>query len=188
MARLPPKRRLFVQEYLKDLNAKQAAKRAGYKHPHVEGARLLAFASVQNAVEAAFAKRMERMEITAEKVLQEIARLAFSDVRKVVEGDGTLKDVSTLDDDTAAAIAGIEVVEEFAGRGAEREKIGYTKKVKLWDKTASLTLLAKHLRLIVEHQKVEVTTPEMSDADRLARIAVLQAQIAAMQAKPGGEA
>jgi hypothetical protein len=58
-----------------------------------------------------------------------------------------MKDPREWDDATAAAVASIEIVEEFSGTGADRKLVGHTKKVKLWDKNAALEKALKHLGL-----------------------------------------
>ena len=70
--KLTPKQRLFVAEYLIDLNATQAAIRAGYskKTAGSQGERLLKNVEIMNAVQLAMAKRAEKVEINAEWVLQ----------------------------------------------------------------------------------------------------------------------
>lgn len=79
MKKLAPRQEMFVREYLIDLNATQAAVRAGYskKTAMVQGCRLLRNAHVQEAIAKAKAARADRLEITADRVLQEIALLAF---------------------------------------------------------------------------------------------------------------
>lgn len=181
---LTPKQERFVAEYLIDLNATGAARRAGYseKTANEQGSRLLANASVAAAIEAARAKQAAKLEITAERVLRELARIGFSDPRKLYRDDGSLKPITELDDDTAATIAQVEVLEEFAGRGDEREQIGWTKKLKHWDKVAALDKLGKHLKLFTE--KHEHSGPDggpipigyrLTDAERLAAIKRLEA-------------
>jgi phage terminase small subunit len=59
--------------------------------------------------------------------------------------------VSLLDDETAAAIASIEVREEFEGHGEGRRLVGYTKKIRFWDKTAAISMAMKHLGLFERH-------------------------------------
>ena len=89
-------------------------------------------------------------EVSVERVLQELSRLAFHDLRKLYNEDGSLKPPKEWDDDTAAAVAGLEIFEEFSGQGKEREKIGETKKVKVWDKKGALELLGKTLKMFAE--------------------------------------
>jgi phage terminase small subunit len=75
--------------------------------------------------------------------LQERARLAFFDVRKLLDATGAPKAIQDLDDDTAAAIAGLDVV----NIGSDDKRVGEVLKIKLADKNASLTALEKHLGL-----------------------------------------
>ena len=147
--KLTPKQKRFVDEYLIDLNATQAAIRAGYspKTANEQGARLLANVSIAQTIQKAMQDREQRTEITQDRVLQEYARLAFYDPRKLFQPDGTPKPIEALDDDTAAALAGLEVREEFEGAGENRAFVGYTKKYKLANKLGALDSLAKHLGL-----------------------------------------
>ena len=148
--KLTPKQKAFVSEYLIDLNATQAAIRAGYspKTANEQGARLLANVSIAQTIQKAMQDREQRTEITQDRVLQEYARLAFYDPRKLFQPDGTPKPIEALDDDTAAALAGLEVREEFEGAGENRAFVGYTKKYKLANKLGALDSLAKHLGML----------------------------------------
>lgn len=148
--KLTPKQKRFVDEYLIDLNATQAAIRAGYspKTANEQGARLLANVSIAQTLQKAMQDREQRTEITQDRVLQEYARLAFYDPRKLFQPDGTPKPIEALDDDTAAALAGLEVREEFEGAGENRTFVGYTKKYKLANKLGALDSLAKHLGML----------------------------------------
>lgn len=93
MSDLTAKQALFVREYLIDLNATQAAIRAGYskKTATVQGARLLTNANVKAAVAEASEKRADKLDLNAERVLQAIAEVAFGDIRKMFDDNGALK-------------------------------------------------------------------------------------------------
>ena len=148
---LTPKQRRFVQEYLIDLNATQAAIRAGYSEKTAKsiGQENLTKPAIKAAVDEAQKTTAERLGITAERVLTEYSRLAFLDIRKAFDADGNLIPIHQLDDDTAAAIAGIDIVENQAGASIGPDGIqvvdSYTKKFKLADKKAALDSLAKHI-------------------------------------------
>jgi phage terminase small subunit len=95
------------------------------------------------------------LEISADRVLNEIAKLAFMDPRKFFNADGSPKEITELDDDTAASLAGMEVEEVYEGRGQDRKFVGHVKKFKLADKGINLERLGKHLKLFtdkVEHE------------------------------------
>ena len=99
------------------------------------------------------AKHLKTHEVTIERVKQEYARLAFLDIRKAFDENGNLKLVHELDDDTAAAIAGLDVEELWGGRGEDRENIGRLRKIKLSDKRGALDSLATHLGMFVERHE-----------------------------------
>lgn len=81
---------------------------------------------------------------SAQQVLLEASRIALFDPRKLFREDGSPKPISELDDDTAAALAGLDVHEEYANRGDERVFVGYTKKYKVADKNSALEKLFRH--------------------------------------------
>lgn len=159
--KLTAKQERFVAEYLIDLNATQAAIRSGYsaKTAEVQGSRLLSIAKVAAQVAAAQQKRGADTNITAARVLQEIARLAFFDPRRLLNEDGTPKPMNELDDDTAAAIAGMDVQEIKFGSG-EDSPVAVVKKYKIADKNAALEKLSKHLGLykLDNSQKTDALT------------------------------
>ena len=144
--KLAPMQSVFVQEYLIDLNATQAAIRAGYsKKPAAQqGFQLLQKPSVRAAIAERQREREQRTAVTADRVLLEAARLALFDPRKLFNDDGSPKGITELDDDTAAAVAGIEVVEQFEGSGKDRVFVGYLKKYRIADKNSALEKLFRH--------------------------------------------
>lgn len=160
---LTARQRLFISEYLIDRNGTQAALRAGFavKGASVQATRLLANVRVAAEIAKRTEKYEEKTGITAERVLAEIAKVAFSDTRRLYNDDGALKQPHEWDDETAGFVAGVEVTEEFEGRGDERELIGYTRKVKQWDKLAGLDKLAKHLGLFEKDNSQKVPNLQM---------------------------
>lgn len=145
----------FVQEYLIDLNATQAAIRSGYseKTAYSQGQRLLKNVEIASAIKEAMDLRANSVQITAERVLLEVARLAMYDPRKFFNASGELLGIHDLDDDTAAALAGMDVMELPEG-------LGSVKKIKLVDKGPNLERLMKHLGLYERdnEQKVDPLT------------------------------
>lgn len=156
---LTPKQAAFCAEYLVDLNATAAAKRAGYSE---RTARVIAQANLEHPacraeIQRLMDERAQRTQVTADTVIRELARIAFSDLRKLFDERGGLLPVSQWPDELAGAIAVVETDELFEGFGENRVQTGYTRKVKAWDKPKALELLGKHLRLWVERQ--ELTGP-----------------------------
>jgi phage terminase small subunit len=156
MKELTAKQRLFVAEYMVDLNATQAALRAGYskKTARQTGQENLSKPVISEAIAKATAERFQKLEITAAKVLQELARLGFFDPRKLFNADGSPKPLHELDDDTASAVAGFEVVELFEGTGDQKKSIGLMKKFRLADKGQNLERLGRHLKLFTDRLEV----------------------------------
>ena len=151
---LSAKQLRFVDEYLIDLNATQAAKRAGYSErtANEQGARLLAKVSIQNEVEKRMSDREQRTEITQDRVLQELAKIAFGDPRRVMTwgADGvTLKESSELSDDDAALVASVSETETQHGGSL---------KLKTNDKLKALELVGKHLGMFKDVVEVNETS------------------------------
>lgn len=146
---LKDKHLAFVENYCETFEAKAAAMAAGFSERSAceIGYGLLRKPHVQEAIKARQRMMAHRSGITRDRVIQECARLAFSDIRKLFREDGTLIPPGELCDDIAPAVASVEVYEEYIGQGAERTLAGYTKKVKLWDKNSSLEKLLKYLGL-----------------------------------------
>ena len=138
--RLTDKQERFVTEYLVDLNATAAARRAGYKDPN-KGRQLVAKSNVSEAIQEAKAKRAARTEITQDRVLLELARIGFFDPRKLFDGEGNPKHIDELDADTAAAISQLDVDKTVDEDGT----VTYTKKYRFADKLRALELTGKHL-------------------------------------------
>ena len=154
---LTRRQELFVLEFMVDNIATQAAIRAGYgaKWAGSNADKLLKNPKVRARIDAAIKERYSRLDITVERITAELARGGFFDIRKLYRpGTNILKPISELDDDTAAAISSVEVLEEFSGNGADRHLVGYTKKIKLVDKKGCLELLGKTLKMFVERKEL----------------------------------
>lgn len=138
LAPLTARQQRFVDEYLTDLNATQAAIRAGYsaKTATVIASENLCKPNIAAAIQSAREKTAAKLEVTRERVLAEYAKLAFVDPRAFYNTDGSLKNVPDLDDDTAAALVGLEVDE--IKLDADGPVIGHTRKIKWSDKKAAL--------------------------------------------------
>lgn len=139
---LTPKQARFVDEYMLDLNATQAAIRASYspKTAYSIGSELLTKPEIAAAIKARQAELAEATGITAERILKELARIGFGDARRVMRWgpDGVKLTASEgLNDEAAAIVAGVK---EQSGKVDSLE-------VKLHDKVGALKLLGDHLGL-----------------------------------------
>jgi len=154
-----------VNEYLLDLNQTQAAIRAGYssKSAPVNAYKLSTIPAVQQAIASRLAERQQRLEISQDRVLLEIARLALNDPRQAFDQRGALLPIHDWPDDLAAAVSSIKINEI---KDADGNVVGETKEIKFWDKGKQLDLAARHLGML--HDKLEISTP-VSQLIRAAR-------------------
>ena len=112
---LNDKQRAFCREYIIDHNATQSALRAGYSErtAYSQGQRLLKNVEIQAEIERYSKKAIKRNDITVDRILQEMARIGFSDIRKVANwgttGEPSVTPSDDLDDDTAAAITSVKI-------------------------------------------------------------------------------
>jgi phage terminase small subunit len=160
----------FVEEYLVDLNATQAAARAGYskKTARVQGSRLLLNAAIAAAISTATAARSERVEVKADEILRELMRAAFLDPADLVDDEGKLLALKKMRPEVRRAIGTLEVTTT----GSEESGTAQLTKVKPWDKLKALELLGKHLKLFtdrVEHSgavSIAVVDPYATEKPR----------------------
>ena len=164
------KQKAFTIEYVIDYNATQAAIRAGYseRSAYSQAYDLLRKPEIMEAIKKLEDEAAARAAVTKDMVLKELARVAFVDPRKLFDEDGRPKDITNLDKDTAAALASVEIFEEFDYNGESRELVGYTKKYKWADKLRALEMLGKHLGMFTD--KVHVDGSLDTGSDKLASI------------------
>jgi len=151
--RLTNRQTRFVHEYLIDLNAAAAATRAGYSPAQVgTAARIMRPAHVRAAIDARIAERNKTMDITAERVIQQLGRVAFGDVREMFDIDGAVKAICDLSDDSAVMVAGFDIEQSDKGDDAKHQV--RLNKVRLSDRLKALELLMRHKGMfkdVVQH-------------------------------------
>ena len=148
---LTAKQEAFAVAVAKGSNASDAyravysAGRMTAKSINEEASHLLANPKVASRVAELRAPAMKAARLEIEETLRQLAYVLRSDARRLFRPDGSLIPVHELDAETAAAIASVEVREEFEGQGENRRLVGYTRKVKFWDKNAALEKAMRHL-------------------------------------------
>lgn len=134
----------------------RAYKSSSYDCAKTEANRLFTKPYIKRRIEELRAERSKRLEISADKVLTEMAKLSFYDPRAFFDADGRLKPIDEIDPDQAAVLAGIDVTTKIVGE--EKDGIVMLTKIKLPDKGANLERLAKHLGLF-ERDNRQKTDP-----------------------------
>ena len=153
--KLTERQRAFVAEYICDLNATQAAIRAGYnqKTARQTGAENLSKPVIQAEIIAVMAVREKRTGITADRVIAELAAIAFADTTHAVEiknGKVVVKDTAGLSLDTRRAIAEIKQTMSLNGGSLS---------IKFHDKKGALELLGRHLGIFNDPEAVDIPAP-----------------------------
>ena len=151
MAKLTEKQKRFVEEYLIDLNATQAAIRAGYsvKTANEQGAQNLAKLSIKEEISKAMAERSKRTGINQDRVIMELAKIAFINANDLIDpSDASVRSNASKDD--LACIQSVKVKQSFSDKGDITER-----EVKLNDKMKALELLGKHLGMWKDKVELE---------------------------------
>lgn len=138
-----PKQKKFCEEYVVDLNAKQAAIRAGYSPKTAEqhASRLLRNVKVKKYIAELQEKLRIETNLTAKEVIEELRKVGFSNVQDFIDTDNAIQDISKVEKQKAAAVSGIETSESTSKDGTVTV---YTK-FKLYNKVDALEKLGKHL-------------------------------------------
>lgn len=153
------KQRNYVVERLTD--AKKSKKDAALAAGFAESTALNAKQKIEDraAVKELFEAALERQALSADRVLEELRRLAFLDIRELFDEKGNLKSPQQLAGGVGSCIASLEVVKRnlIAGDG----EVDQIHKVRVWDKVEALKTLAKHFKLLVERVEVDVKDSEL---------------------------
>jgi phage terminase small subunit len=184
--KLSKKELLFIKAYLADPNATQAAIAAGYSEKSARsiGSENLTKPHIKEALELGFKKITEGFDVAAERVIQELARIAFVNMKDLADWNESgvrFKSSDDIGEDAAAAI--VEVSETVTQHGG-------TLRIRQHDKVRALELLGKYKKLFadrIEHSGKDggpIETKNLSDVPD----GVLEAKIQALLAKRGGNA
>ncbi len=190
----------FAAEYIVDLNATQAAIRAGYsaKTAEAQGSRLLRNVKVAEAIAKAKAKRETRTEITQDRVLEELALLAFSDLSHYqvdVKGNVTL--APGAPPGAMRAVQSIKREISSIGTGEDADGDGpivmAKVEIKLWDKPGPLKLAGRHVGLFPDRIEVSgkdggpIKTMEVSKEEALEALRAVLPKAPAANKEPAAE-
>lgn len=155
---LTPKQALFVAEYRKDLNATQAAIRAGYS-PASAGRNadaLMKKHEIAKVLAQQTQTTLAKVKVSAERAIEEAAALAFSDLGAYYNEAGEVRPMSEWTPEMRAAVQSLETLDRDITPG-ERGPAAKVHRLKLWDKPKNLEMLFKHLNLLTERVDINLT-------------------------------
>ena len=110
---------------------------------------------VEEYIQERMKDREKRTEITQDMVLKELAKVGFFDIRRLFDDSGKPLDITGLDNETAACIVGLEVMDIYEGTGDDKEFVGYIKKYKLSDKLKALEMIGRHLGMFKDKMDIQ---------------------------------
>lgn len=160
-----PLRTAFCEQYIADQipNATDAMRRAGCKGKSAKelAYKLMQHPKIRARIQELMDARSARLALTADRTMAEIGRVAHADIIDLYDTNGAMKPVRDIPQDLRRAIAAIEVDELFEWRGEGKERtqvlIGYTRKVKFWNKPDALQLEGRHLKLFTDKVEHDLT-------------------------------
>jgi phage terminase small subunit len=171
-----PRHELYCRGVVEGKSSDQAYEDAGFKPGRNNAARLRANESIQARIKELQNRSLKRHDVTVDRIIEEYAKIAFSDIRKIYDEHGKLKQPCELPDDIAGALASFEV------NTVQKDQVSveHVAKVKLLDKRSALADLGKHFNMFTEDVtiKAEVVQNTVSDLELARRLAFLIAKAA----------
>lgn len=164
-------RQRFVEEYMVDFNGAAAGLRAGANDSRA-GSRMLFIPEVRAAIAARMRELRHTTNVTQERIVAQMARIAFGDIRELYDEEGNLRPLHELSEDQVAMIEGIDVLE---GKAEDGNKLLQTKRIKLAPKLQYLMQLGKFKGLFNDKIEVEakIETKDVTPNDVARRLAFM---------------
>lgn len=154
----------FCHEFIKDLNATQAYLRSynttNENTAKANGSKLLTKTNIQRKITELNKQKLQASKVDAQVILKELLALATSDITEVLDDDGVVRPKREWPSHFKKSISQIQIDEIYLNN----QKIGYAKKIKMWDKPKALELLGRHLKLftdVLEHKVTELSDDEI---------------------------
>lgn len=153
MGVLTEKQELFVLEYLIDLNATQAAIRAGYsaRSARNQANRLMTNDDIQEAIKKANSERLERIKVDSDHVLQRLIEIDSLDISDIFNDNGTVKPFSQWPKSWLRSVSNVDITEKLDEEGSSIIK----KQIRRPDPLKAIELLGKHVAIQAFKDKVE---------------------------------
>ena len=171
-------RQRFVEEYMVDFNVSNAALRAGVNA--VTGRKWMKVPEVHLAISARMREIRHRTDVTQDRIVAQMARVAFGDIRNLFDANGNLKPIHELSEDESAMIEALDVVEGKTDKG---NVLLQTKKIKLASKLAYLERLGRYRGLFNDKIEIDarVESKDVSENDFARRLAFVLLQASRRQ-------
>ena len=173
---LTDKQKMFCREYLVDLNATQAAIRAGYSQKTARSIAQenLTKPDIGEYIQQLMKERSDRTNVTADKVIQEIAKMAFFNMQDVLDENGAMKSLEEWEREDLAAVQ--EIVEDVVKTEDDGSQV-LKRKIKLSDKKSNLEMLGKHLKIFTNQIDHNHSFQNMTDEELDSRIRQAEQQL-----------
>ncbi|HAE77919.1 terminase small subunit [Morganella morganii] len=154
---LTDKQEMFCREYLIDLNATQAAIRAGYseKTANRTASENLSKPDIQIRISELMKERSDRLQIDADYVLNRLVEIDQMDVLDILHDDGGIKPIYEWPKVWRTSLSGMDLAEMFESKDGERDLVGILKKIKWPDKVKNLELLGKHISVQAFREQIK---------------------------------
>lgn len=154
--KLTDQEKIFCRKFVTHFNQSKAYVEAKYSKTgaNANASRLIARDSIRNEIDRLLKRTTDKLDLTAERVLKEIEKLAFSNIKNLYDKDGKIIPVHKMPDNISVAIQ--EVVEDNIGKATVRRKY------KLSDKKANLEMLGRYFNLFTDSLKVDVDLEAIS--------------------------
>lgn len=157
------KQQRFCHEYMVDMNGTQAAIRAGYKETsaRVTGSELLALPAIREYINRLQVELSEKTGITAERVLNELAKIGFANVKDYLESGNSIAEISAMDPDKTAAVSMVKKTTTTTKDGLETETVQIT----MHSKVGALERLGQHLGIFAMPKETVKTVFDIKMTD-----------------------
>lgn len=160
--KLSERQKVFCAEYILDFNPTRAYLAAGFTgaNPASKAYRILEKPQVQKEIKLQLKRRQEERKMTADRVIEELSKVALADIREIFDDDGNIINPKLMNDTLAASIASIELYKEGTTGTKNKGQAHYPRSVKSlrkWDKMKALELLGRYLGL--DKVKYELSGP-----------------------------
>lgn len=163
------KERLFCYAYLECGQKTQAAIDAGFKENSAQQQATRVYKKCKARIDEMLEDMTLKHVVNKDRIIQELALIAFADLKEAFNEDGSLKNYADMPEDVRRTLSAIDVNELFEGRGEDREQTGFIKKLRTHDKIKALELLGRNLQMFTQKLEIDNKRPMVVVKDMTGR-------------------